>query len=45
VPCGHPHVEPGNAQRVIDEGYRFLMAAPARTYAGLDACRKISGRT
>ena len=45
VVCGHPHVETQNAQRVIDEGYRFLMAAPARTYAGLDACRKITGRT
>lgn len=45
VPCGHPHVEPQNAQRVVDEGYTFLMAAPARTFAGLDACRKITGRT
>lgn len=45
VVCGHPHVEPGNAQRVIDEGYKFLMAAPARTFAGLDVCRKITGRT
>jgi 4-hydroxy-2-oxoheptanedioate aldolase len=45
VVCGHPHVDPQNAQRVVDEGYRFLMAAPARIYAGLDACRKITGRT
>ena len=45
VACGHPHVEPANAQRVIDEGYKFLMAAPARSFAGLDACRKIIGRT
>jgi 4-hydroxy-2-oxoheptanedioate aldolase len=45
VVCGHPHVDTQNAQRVLDEGYRFLMTAPARTYAGLDACRKISGRT
>jgi 4-hydroxy-2-oxoheptanedioate aldolase len=45
VACGHPHVEPANAQRVIDEGYTFLMAAPARSFAGLDACRKIIGRT
>lgn len=45
VICGHPHVETPNAQRVVDEGYRFLMAAPARTYAGLDACRKITGRS
>jgi 4-hydroxy-2-oxoheptanedioate aldolase len=43
VPCGHPHVDAQNAQRVIDEGYKFLMAAPARTFAGLEACRKILG--
>ena len=45
VPCGHPHVDAKNAQRVIDEGYKFLMAAPVRTFAGLDACRKITGRS
>jgi 4-hydroxy-2-oxoheptanedioate aldolase len=45
VACGHPHVEPANAQRVVDEGYTFLMAAPARTFAGLDTCRTITGRT
>jgi 4-hydroxy-2-oxoheptanedioate aldolase len=44
VVCGHPHVDPQNAQRVVDEGYRFLMAAPSRTYTGLDTCRKITGR-
>src|SRR6266516_2948581 len=37
VTCGHPHVDAANAQRVIDEGYRFLVAAPARSYPGLDA--------
>ena len=45
VICGHPHVDEKNAQRSMDEGYKFLMAAPARTLAGLDACRKITGRT
>ena len=45
VVCGHPHVDTQNAQRVVDEGYRFLMAAPARSFAGLEACRKITGRT
>jgi 4-hydroxy-2-oxoheptanedioate aldolase len=44
VPCGHPHVDAQNAQRIVDEGYRFLMAAPARSFAGLDACRKILGK-
>ena len=43
--CGHPHVDAANAQRVIDEGYRFLAAAPTRSFPGLDACRKISRKT
>lgn len=43
VPCGHPHVDAQNAQKVVDEGYKFLMAAPARTFTGLEACRKILG--
>jgi 4-hydroxy-2-oxoheptanedioate aldolase len=42
VPCGHPHVEVSNAQRIIDEGYRFLAAAPLRSYPGLEACRKLT---
>lgn len=45
VPCGHPHVDVSNAQRVIDEGYRFLVAAPERSYEGLEACRKITRKT
>ena len=45
VACGHPHVESQNAQRVVDEGYTFLMAAPARTFAGLETCRTTTGRT
>ena len=45
VACGHPHVDAANAQRVIDEGYRFLAAAPTRSFPGLDACRKISRKT
>src|SRR5882672_7787824 len=32
VACGHPHVDAGNAQKVVDEGYRFLVAAPGRSY-------------
>jgi 4-hydroxy-2-oxoheptanedioate aldolase len=45
VACGHPHVDAGNAQRVVDEGYRFLVAAPVRSFAGLEACRKIASQT
>ena len=45
VACGHPHVDATNAQTVMDEGYRFVMAAPGRTFAGLEACRTVTGRT
>jgi 4-hydroxy-2-oxoheptanedioate aldolase len=38
-------VDAGNAQKVLDEGYRFVMSAPGRTFTGLEACRKVSGRT
>ena len=44
VPCGHPHVDAHNAEKLLAEGYRFLMAAPARTYAGVEACRTLTGR-
>jgi len=45
VACGHPHVDATNAKKVVDEGYRFLVAAPGQTFAGLEACRTITGRT
>jgi 4-hydroxy-2-oxoheptanedioate aldolase len=44
IPCGHPHVEAHNMERVLTEGYRFLMTAPVRSYAVLDACRTRLGR-
>jgi 4-hydroxy-2-oxoheptanedioate aldolase len=45
VACGHPHVDGTNAQKVVEDGYRFVMAAPTRSFAGLEACRKVIGRT
>ena len=44
VVVGHPHVEQGNAERVVREGYRLLMAAPVQHCGHLDAARKHSGR-
>ena len=44
VPVGHPHVDASNVERILGEGYRFLMAAPARSYAGLDKARALAGR-
>ncbi len=45
VACGHPHVSEKNAAKVLGEGYRFVLAAPVRTFAGLEACRKLTERT
>ncbi len=44
VPVGHPHVNAGNAERILGEGYRFLMSAPVRTTPGLDKALELSGR-
>jgi 4-hydroxy-2-oxoheptanedioate aldolase len=42
VACGHPHVSAKNAEKVLGEGYRFVLAAPERTLAGLEACRTLT---
>ena len=44
VPVGHPHVDSNNVERILNEGYRFLMAAPVRSYAALDKGLKLAGR-
>jgi 4-hydroxy-2-oxoheptanedioate aldolase len=44
VIAGHPHATSKNMQRLIDEGYRFLMAAPARTYDDLELGLELTGR-
>ncbi len=44
VPVGHPHVDSNNVERILKEGYRFLMAAPTRSYAALEKCRQLAGR-
>ncbi len=45
VPVGHPHVDSNNVERVLGEGYRFLVAAPVRSYAALDKGLGLAGRT
>jgi 4-hydroxy-2-oxoheptanedioate aldolase len=45
VVVGHPHVTAGNVERVLDEGYRFLMSAPVRSFPGLELGRKLTGRS
>jgi 4-hydroxy-2-oxoheptanedioate aldolase len=41
---GHPHATAGNMQDLMDQGYRFLMAAPARTYHDLEKGLELDGR-
>lgn len=44
VPVGHPHVDANNVERLLNEGYTFLMAAPVRTYTALEKGRQLAGR-
>ncbi len=45
VVVGHPHVDANNVERILAEGYRFLMAAPVRSYAALEKGLKLAGRS
>src|SRR6266550_5920155 len=36
VAVGHPHVDATNGERILNEGYACLMAAPVRSFAALD---------
>ncbi len=44
VAVGHPHVNAGNVERILSEGYTFLMAAPVRSTPGLDKGLELAGR-
>jgi 4-hydroxy-2-oxoheptanedioate aldolase len=44
VPCGHPHPDARNIERLIASGYRFLMPPLPRSFAVLDQGRRLSGR-
>jgi 4-hydroxy-2-oxoheptanedioate aldolase len=44
VPCGHPHPDARNIERLVASGYRFLMPSVGRSFAVLEQGRKISGR-
>jgi 4-hydroxy-2-oxoheptanedioate aldolase len=44
VAVGHPHVEQGNVERVVKEGYRLLMCAPVQSLSHLEAARKHTRR-
>ncbi|CAN7796263.1 aldolase/citrate lyase family protein [Caballeronia sp. LjRoot34] len=43
VVVGNPHTTAKNHQRLLEEGYRFLMAAPQRSYGVVGAAREMAG--
>jgi 4-hydroxy-2-oxoheptanedioate aldolase len=45
VVVGFPHADTDNIEKILAEGYRFVMAAPVRSFAALDKGRQLSGRT
>jgi 4-hydroxy-2-oxoheptanedioate aldolase len=42
VPCGHPHVDAGNVERLLEMGFSWLMASPERSFRALELGRKAS---
>ncbi|MBM2806425.1 MAG: Aldolase [Deltaproteobacteria bacterium] len=44
VPCGHPHPDAKNIERLVASGFRFLMPSSPRTFGVLEQGRKLSGR-
>ena len=41
IPVGQPHVTPKNLERVLDEGYRFLMSSPVKSYPVVEKGREL----
>lgn len=41
IPVGHPHVTTNNVERVVAEGYRFIMSAPVRTYDAIQKAKEL----
>jgi len=44
VPCGHPHPDANNIERLVSSGYRFLMPSAPRSFALLERGRKLAQR-
>lgn len=43
VKVGNPHVTAGNYERLLKEGYSFLMSAPQRSYGVIGKVREMAG--
>jgi 4-hydroxy-2-oxoheptanedioate aldolase len=44
VAVGHPHVTTGNVERILAEGYRFIMSAPVKTYEAINKAKGIAAK-
>jgi 4-hydroxy-2-oxoheptanedioate aldolase len=40
VPCGHPHIDTTNAERLLEQGFRWLMATPELSFNALQLARE-----
>ena len=45
VPVGHPHVTSGNVEKILADGYRFIMSAPVRTFEAIQKAKALTGKT
>lgn len=44
VVVGHPHANASNMQRILDEGYRFVMSGPTQDFSGLEQGLELTNR-
>lgn len=45
VMVGHPHVDANNVERLLQQGFTYLMAGASRSFAALDKGRELGGRS
>jgi 4-hydroxy-2-oxoheptanedioate aldolase len=45
VPCGHPHVDSSNVERLLEMGFSWLMASPERSFNALELGRRTAKRS
>jgi 4-hydroxy-2-oxoheptanedioate aldolase len=43
VAVGNPHTNAKNVERLLSEGYKFLMSAPSRSYGVVGQGRELAG--
>jgi 4-hydroxy-2-oxoheptanedioate aldolase len=43
IVVGNPHTHANNVERLLGEGYRFLMSAPTRAYGVVGQGRELAG--